>query len=434
MDGNYGWMTCPEYTNPDGSVGFFDPDNTFLVQQYVANVKAETARYAPELRFVELSNEPAAEFYLCPCGLQVFGVPAPECDTTGGPNQPACLLGTDSPEFVATYGDLLFTAADAAAEAMAAANPEALLVTGALDMPPLNIGLSLTTEYMITRGLLTHDNVAIGIHQYPYPYPNWLPEPPNCAYFQAPGDPYWLPPGCETAPPFDDYTTPAGRLVHARDVWQAFDTRVDLSLLLHDAEALGVLDRTYFFDTELHAGWNDDGDPTTTPAREAMAGLRIAAINAHQRVLGSEFVLPPSDPAAYNLMVKYLAGVTPVYRWDAPLLDADYSGLVYKLFTRGDEDIIAVWNNAETPTELTLLTGPAIFKQVILTRFADAGGPLAISTTDLSAPPAAIRVEPLREFYFLSVISDRPGFGWLDDMVALPTSGVFLPVVLRNDL
>ena len=208
---------------------------------------------------------------------------------------------------------------------------------------------------------------------------------------------------------------------------------MDLSLLLHDAEALGVLDRIYFFDTELHAGWHD-GDPTTTPAREAMAGLRIAAINAHQRVLGSEFIFAPSDPTAYNLMVRYLAGATSVYAWDAPLLEADYSGLVYKLFTRGNEDIIAVWNNAETAQSLALLTGSTIFKQVTVTRFAaDAGGQLAISTTDLSAPPAAIRVEPLREFCFLSVISDRPGFGWLDDIVALPTSRVFLPVVLRND-
>ena len=246
MDGNDGWMTCPEYTNPDGSVGFFDPDNTFLVEQYVANVVARTTRYAPELRFVELSNEPAAEYYLCPCGLQqVFGIPAPECDATSGPNQPACLLGPNSQEFVDTYGDLLFTAADVAAEAMATANPDALLITGALEWPPITFGLSLTTEDMINRGLLNHDNVAIGIHQYPYLYPNWLPEPPNCAYFQVPGDPYWMPPGCETAPPFEDYTTPAGRPVHARDVWQAFDTRVDLSLLLHDAEALGVLDRTY---------------------------------------------------------------------------------------------------------------------------------------------------------------------------------------------
>jgi len=417
MDGNFGWMTCPQYTNPDGSVGFFDPDNAYLVAQYRAHVRATTAHYAPDLRFVELSNEPAAEFYLCPCVA-----PGGTCTATSGPNQPACLLGPNSPEFVATYGDLLFTATGAAAEEMAATNPEALAITGALDLPPNDFGLSLTTQNLITRGLLLRDNVVIGIHQYPYLYPpNWISPTLNCAYYQKPGDPYWLPAGCETAPPFADYTTPAGRPIPARYAWQQFDQRVDSSTLLHDAQALGVLDRFYLFDTELHAGWHD-GDPTTTPAREAMAGLRIGAINAHQRLLGSEFVFAPADPAAYNLLVKHLAGATPLYAWDAPLLDADYSGLVYKLFTRGQEDVIALWSNAETPQTLTLSLAPepTSFRQVTLTRFADAHGPLAITTTNWPAPPATIAVQPLREFYFLSVLSDRPGFGWLAGLVTTP--------------
>ena len=79
------------------------------------------------------------------------------------------------------------------------------------------------------------------------------------------------------------------------------------------------------------------------------------------------------------------------------------------------EDIIALWSNAETPQTLTLAlaTAPTHFKQATLTRFADANGPLGITTTSSDAPPAAITVQPLVEFYFLSVISDRPGFGWL---------------------
>ncbi len=428
MYGNVGWMTCPQYANPDGSLGFFDPDNRFLLEQYEANLRAVAARFKPELRFIELANEPAGEFYLCPCT-----VPGGVCNATAGPDQPACLLHPNSQEFVETYGDFLFTTADRGAQALAAANPDALLVTGALDLPPNDFGLSLTTQNMITRGLVLNDNVVIGIHQYPYPYPNWRPEAPNCSYFQVPGDPYWLPPGCETAPPFEDYTTPAGKLVHARDAWQFFDTRVDLTLLLHDAVDLGVLDRFYLFDTELHAGWHD-ADPTTTPAREAMAGLRIAVINAHQRVLGTEFIFAPADPTAYNLMVKHLTGVTPVYAWDAPLLDADYSGLVYKLFTRGNEDVIAIWSNAATNRTLNLILadGPTQFKQVTLTRFADTAGPLSVTTTGLSAPPTTIPVQPLKEFYFLSVISDRPGFGWLEDIAATSSYGVFLPIILRS--
>ncbi len=139
-----------------------------------------------------MSNEPAAEFYLCPCVMP----DGPHCTATSGPNQPACLLGPNSSEFVAAYGDLLFTAADIAAEELATTNAEGLVITGALDMPPNNSGLSLTSVYMITRTLLTNDNVAIGIHQYPYLYPpNWISPTLNCAYYQMPGNPYWLPPG-----------------------------------------------------------------------------------------------------------------------------------------------------------------------------------------------------------------------------------------------
>jgi hypothetical protein len=84
------------------------------------------------------------------------------------------------------------------------------------------------------------------------------------------------------------------------------------------------------------------------------------------------------------------------------------------------EDIIALWSNAETPQTLTLAlaTAPTHFKQATLTRFADANGPLGITTTSSDAPPAAITVQPLVEFYFLAVISDRPGFGWLEGIAA----------------
>ncbi len=419
MSGDFGWMTCPEYTNPDGSIGFFDPNNAFLMEQYRDLVQEVTARYAPELRFIETANEPTYGFYLCPC-LDPGG---PPCDATSGPNQPTCELGHDSEEFAQVYGPFLSAAANAASEEMAAANPEAVLIAGALEKT--GSSLITTTRYMIEHGLLAQDNVAIMIHQFPYPYPNWLPEQPNCSYFQVPGDPWWLPPGCETAPPLEDYITPAGRPIQAQDMWQAMDEAIDVSEILTDVVALGgedLLSQFYLFDTELHAGWHDtygeDPNTATTPTREALAGLRIGSINAHQRFVGSEFVFAPSDPAAYNFMVKHLSGVMPVYAWDAPLVDASYDGLVYKLFTRGDEDIIALWSNAEASLELILTLSPDAtnFKQVTLTSFADAHSSLAITTTDMSAPPTAISVQPLTEFYFLSVISDRPGFGWLADL------------------
>ncbi len=414
--GNFGWMTCPAYTNPDRSVGFYDPDNTYLLEQYGTYVRELTARYAPELRFIETGNEPCYGFYLCPC----IDPGGPPCDATSGPNRPACELGPESEEFAQAYGPFLSTSANVAAEAMAEANPDALLIAGALEKTGEE--LTATTRYMIEQGLLDQGNVAIMIHQFPLPQPNWLSHSVDCAYYQDPNDPYWLPAGCQTAPPFDDYISPAGRPVHAQDVWRGIDERIDASLLLHDAEDLGVLDRFYLFDTELHGGWHDTlggkPDDTTTPARETMAGLRIGAINAHQHFLGMEFVSAPSDPAAFNLMVKYLAGATPVYAWDAPLTDADYSGLVYKLFTRGAEDIIAFWSNAGGPLQLALTPSadPTHFRQVTLTRLDDVDGAVAITTTDSSTPPPSLSIQPLREFCFLSVISDRPGFGWLADI------------------
>jgi len=418
--GNFGWMTCPDYTNPDGSRGFYDPGNSYLLEQYGEYVRELTARYAPELRFIETGNEPSYGFYLCPC-LDPGG---PPCNAESGPDQPACALGPGSEAFAQAYGPFLSTSANVASGAMAGANPGALLIAGALEKS--GEGLTATTRYMIEHGLLDRGNVAVMIHQFPLPSPNWLSGPVNCAYYQDPNDPWWLPAGCETAPPFDDYVTPSGRPIHAQEMWRGIDEKIDASPLLHDAEDMGVLDELYLFDTELHAGFHDTlaGAPNeaTTPAREAMVGLRVGAINAHQRYLGLQFGFAPADPAAFNVMVQHLAGATPVYAWDAPLIDADYSGLVYKLFTRGDEDIIAIWSNADVAEELTLTlsTSPARFKQVTLTRLADAHGTVAITSTNPDLPPAAIPVQPLRELCFLSVISDQSGFGWLADLEASP--------------
>jgi len=128
--------------------------------------------------------------------------------------------------------------------------------------------------------------------------------------------------------------------------------------------------------------------------------------------------------------VKHLTGTTPVYAWDAPLMDADYSGLVYKLFTRGNEDIIALWSNGPATLALNLspVSDTVDFRQVTLTRFdADAGQ--FVSVESPSAPPASIAVKPLEQFYFLSVTSDRPGLGWLSDSSV--SRFVYLPLALR---
>jgi len=476
------WMEhCgPLCRNPDGSTGLYDPDNAYLMGQYREFVRELGQRDAGKLHHYELVNEPAAEFWLCPCLAT-----GAACDATCGPDQPACIWrwdeaarewtgGPDSQNFVAAYGDLLLETADIAAEEIGAADPDALVITGAVDM---GNGLLKTTEYMIAVDhgdlLRRRPNAVIGVHQYPYfNPPPWLQDehgqPLNCSYLQPGHEWYWLPEGCETAPPFEGIFSgrPAQRL------WRHQDENVDLSETLSEARDLGVLDQFYMYDTELHAGWHDgdgDGDPatpvTTTPAREAIAGLRIAAINAHQKVIGTEFIFAPANPTIYNLMVGRLAGVTPVYAWDAPLIGADYAGVVYKLFTRPvqgaadsalGEDIIAIWSNAPEPVAVTFTVsgedGDALppsrgggggvgqsssvhFREVTLTTLA-AGLPrvdlperLFPAAERLDRPPEQIVVRPLREFIFLSVISDRPGFGWLADIVSHSPQRVHLPLV-----
>ena len=428
-------------TNPDGSVGLYDPSNAYLMGEYRRYLQELLARSRGKLKLFELVNEPAAEFWLCGC--YALGQP---CDATCGPNQPVCLWqwdeqqqrwtgGPDSYEFAETYGPLLLATADVAAEEVAAADPEALVITGALETGQ---SLTETSAYMIdaARGdlLRRRPNVVLGIHQYPYfNPPPWIPGI-DCSYFQPGHGWYWLPDGCETAPPLEGSISIKGAARPVRDLWRVQDENTDVSEMLGEAQALGVLDRLWLVDTELHAGWHDSGfehpsSPPTTAAREGMAGLRIGAINAHQGVLGTEFIYAPEDPAAYNLMVKHLSGAQPVYRWDAQRVGSSYSGVVYKLFTRGREDIMALWSNAEEAqvVALSLAESGSGFEEVLLVRFTAAGDSLTVTSTRLAVPPLSVPVAPLTEFCFLSVVSDRPGFSWLASVqassVTPPTTG-----------
>jgi len=137
----------------------------------------------------------------------------------------------------------------------------------------------------------------------------------------------------------------------------------------------------------------------------------------------------------YLLFITRLKAVSyHLYSSDAQLVGSDYSGLVYKLFTRGNEDIIALWSNADEPKALSVGTasGSTSFKQVTVTRFIAHLSPSAdcanltpkerrwvdqveVSVERLAAPPKAVELAPLTEFVFVSVISNRPGFGWLAD-------------------
>lgn len=433
MHGDGGWFTCPEYGYQDSAgvnhIGFYTLDNDLLWDQYRAFVFNLASHNRTELRFFETHNEPTYGFYLCPCTDPTLHEPPP-CDSNWGPNQDVCPLTQYSDEFAATYGDFLLRSAVVAAEALAAANPDALLVASALEQS--GKGMSATTERMIRGGLLDTGNVALMIHQFPYPPPDeidWVSITEPCAYFGF----FQLPDGCETPPPLDDYIDTHGKLRAAREKWIHVDRMLDSTRILTPAERLGVADRLYLLDTELHAGFFVK-DTTTTAGRAAIAGLRAGAINAHQRYVGLNFIGTNTiDPAPYNTLVRALSGASPVYRWQAQLTGTDYSDLVYKLFTRGSEDILVAWSNAAGPKRLLLdvVRGGAAFRTVRTTSLVaapDDGGqcgtvacaelrePIVITQQSLDGPPSSISVVPLRQVVILSVVSDLPDFGWLDNL------------------
>lgn len=443
------WMsTCgAPCQNPNGSQGLFDADNDYLMGKLASFARNLAARHAGRIRFYEIVNEPAAEFWLCGCSRDGRYDPAVCLDNraAAGPNLPVCWWSSDpvtgeptggpyAEAFVSVYGDLLRRTFDLVAREIGAADPGAVVISGELDTP--NTGaqrLSPVTRHLIRRGLFRdHPNLALGIHEYPSADPAlWIPGI-ACAYAGAFN--YDLPEGCETAPPLEGELHPKpDKTVPVRAVWRKQDEDADLSELLREIGTLerdGApvrLDDLRLFDTELHIGFHETyGGHTsalTSPAREAMAGLRTAAILAHQGFIGVEFIFAPEDPAVFNAMVKQLSGSVPVYRFAAPRTGAAYNGVVYKLFSRGAEDIIAYWSNADRASSLALsLAGPgARYHDVRQVRIAAApGGAAILEAGTYDGPPASLPVAPVAEFHFLSVISDRPGFAWLDGVTADP--------------
>jgi len=430
MGGDGGWATtCSECTNPDGSKGLFDMDNTFLVNKFRQLVFDISARYQDKIKYYEMANEPAAEYYLCSCDLKNASsfayIPSntPDCNATSGPNQPACNgygFGHNyKQEFADTYGELLAGTVKIASEELKKNYAQGWIVTGAIDDQPA--GLTPATEYMISSGILDNNNVAIGIHQYPHNGLTqfWSSAPVNCSYYQKPDDYVWLPEECEKAPTFSGLQT-ANKNLTISQIWQDMDRRYDASQLLKDAQTLGVLDKIYFFDSELHAGFSNP--QPKYDLTEAITGFRIGTINAHQKFLGTIYILAATNDFSakvFNEMTKILTGVTPYYNWESKLIDSDYSAVVYKLFTRGNEDILVFWNNDDQTKNVNLQTNNTLTNTSsyeIISLDADRGTSNFIQIIKPNSLLTSFNLKTAKEIKVISVMRQEgsQSFEWLN--------------------
>jgi hypothetical protein len=131
------------------------------------------------------------------------------------------------------------------------------------------------------------------------------------------------------------------------------------------------------------------------------------------------------DPSARDLIVdigRAIGGATPVTKFDSQWFEPgqqdylDYHRTVYKLFSRGDEDIIAIWSNSgkDEILEFELQSGAQISKIRQVKYDADESQFKKIEI--LGAVPTQLTVKPLKQFYFISVTSDRPKFEWLKSL------------------
>jgi len=440
INGSNTWaLTCSQCQNPcenpPCSSGFYSTKNSYLTGKFRTFMYALSFRYKDRLNFYELANEPGAEFYLCPCAENS----GTQCNSKDGPDQPVCLepFKTNSEEFVSVYGDFLADTAIIASEEVAKNNPKAVVITGAVDCfdghrednDPSSYGLCRTTEYMIEKGLLKNGNVAVGIHLYPYARDQfWSADKVNCNYYQKEDNPFWLPVECEKAPAFADYTTPKGKLLTMSQMWTEMDKRYDISELLKDVKPQELLDKIYFFDTEHHGGfYNPEPRFDLT---EAISGVRQGVILAQQKFIGVMFVLHTEDGSSdfsatvFNETVRMISGSTPVYKWASKLTDSDYSGVVYKLFSRGTEDILVFWSNAGNLKQVILNTN---FNKEKLTdievismdadRCAGQGCDEFLNVSEAGSLTTAFDLKPVKEIRMISVLrsAEQTPFDWLDE-------------------
>jgi hypothetical protein len=397
---NAWWMqTCSDCANADGSRGPFDPANTIVFDGL--EMMGRTVGGVRGIAGLQIANAGDVFALVCPC--VTLGQP---CVAATGPSQPACAMpdASFSEELGEIYGPLVAAIAERVGAGVHAVNPEALVITAPLDDP--NRGLSPLSRWALISGMEQSVD-AFGIVSAPMPAPTWIDPLPDCAVGA---------PGCETAPPFTDWQAllppeeggdPVLTTVSAVQTWRAFDAAVD-PRELQVAMALGQWDDLPLWVSSLRAGFHG------TSPREVIAAFRAAAIYTATEARGLSFAFPPTNPEAYELLVRTFSGAHPVERPETP---DSYDDLVVRFFSRPGQDVMVLWNNAENARIAFVAARPLEYLGATLT-IVDAGeGELEITSEDLNDPNTQIDVAPLSEFAILTVdAEDELEFRWVDSL------------------
>jgi hypothetical protein len=355
---------------------FFPLSETGL-EAYQRWVEAAVSRYAAEVDFWEVCNEP-----------MVFWLPPPKNFKT--------LTPAEADEQAEKYADAIFTVIRTASKIIRAQDPSAVVLSPGFenffqDKHPFRFKVY---ENLLRRGMAGEVD-AFCIHSYP--------------------------------------RVEAPRSLSDPKPWRLLDRKADSSNLIHSLRGHGV--QLPLYCTEFGVFRLPGGAGVKEETLNALEILRGAAILAHQGFRGVLFyelydyqrgktihLARHTDKyktrgfIAFRKLIEALAGAAPCEPPQIPqarILDADYDGLVIKAFRRGQEDILCIWSNDAQPRGLRLeprsSASPAIWQQV---KFSPAGEFLT-GNVRAEAGPLDVTVSPL-EFHILSRIGDEPGFGWLD--------------------
>lgn len=442
--------------SPRGRLGFYDEQNEEVMSHWEKYCQALAERYdgdgvddapgSPVINYYTLMNEPEGSWLNVDFDSEGWPVASDEVTKTRWWKEAVAQGEVGGQAYAKKFGDLVYAATRRAAEAIHRANPQARVATpqfaGMLDQT------APFMQYLLDKGIGQYVD-AWGLHP-----GNSL----GSLWQKNPAAKWWVADETNQAPPFEsgDFSTLRGGLDRRG---QIMETAKPLDQLLVEYPYMGkmwckLIDEAFSRQMEplnrMFAAkgldlpfWAEEvitiGPLATNRRENLIAALREYSIVFHQKMEISTLAswieattytgdyplsyLP--DPTAKNLILdlaRALGGSQPVEkfdcRWFVPQAGKflDYRWTVCKLFTRGNEDILAIWNNSAKNEilDFTLNTGDHL-RQFQITKY-DGQASTFKQTLNPSQFPASLTVAPLKEFYFISVTSDQPGFGWLKNL------------------